>query len=62
MSRRDSLIEVEYGELLHETDNAILFDFEGEEIWIPRSLIDSHDASNQLVEIPLWFAEQKGIV
>jgi len=55
-------VEVEYGEILHSTDDAILFDFEGEEIWLPRKLIENHDRSNNLLEIPEWLAEKEGIV
>ena len=62
MSRRDALVEVEYGDILHSTDDAILFDFEGEEIWLPRKLIESHNRENHLLDIPLWLAEKEGIV
>lgn len=62
MSRRDAYIEVEYGEILHSTDDAILFNFEGEEIWISRRVIENHDRSNNLIEIPSWLAEKEGII
>lgn len=46
---------------------ALLVEIDGEEIWIPQSVID--DKSEMWVEgdmgelvIPLWFAEKKGLV
>jgi len=39
-------------------DAAILFDFDGEEIWLPRSQIEIVDLE---IDIPLWLATEKGI-
>lgn len=43
-----------------DSDAAILFDIEGEEIWIPRSLIDEQDSGS--VDVPKWFARKEGLL
>lgn len=55
------------GELKHETENACLFYDGHEDVWIPKSLIDSmiQVGSNKQdfeVIIPEWFAKKKGII
>jgi len=37
-------------------DAAILFDFDGEEVWLPRSQIEVVDLE---IDIPLWLAIEK---
>lgn len=61
MSYRDEPIEVEYIREIHDTGNAVLFDIEGEEIWIPSKLLIAHDSDNTMITIPLWLAEEKGL-
>jgi hypothetical protein len=57
---RKELVDIE-GELLHQTDDAYLF-FDGDkEVWLPKSLAD-WDPDNQTMTIPVWKAEQVGLV
>ena len=56
-------------ELKHETSKAMLVEFEGEEMWIPRSQIkdeeyDSVEGEDFLVAIwiPKWLADEKGMM
>jgi len=39
--------------------NAMLFDFEGNEVWIPRSVIGEYNDVE--VTIKDWFAEENGL-
>ncbi len=51
-------------EVVHETADAILV-FDGDDqIWIPKSLLDEWPevGETKTIEIPEWFAEEKGLV
>lgn len=58
--------DVEVTEVIKESDDAFLFEIDGEEYWIPKSQIH-RDASlsegdeNITVEITTWIADQKGL-
>lgn len=63
------LVEIDFDEVRHDvsTDNAVLLCLErGEQdkadklLWVPRSVIAS--LNDNVVEVPLWWAEQKGLV
>lgn len=65
----DELVEIDFGEVRRDesTDNAVLLCLErGEQgkadklLWVPRSLIAS--IGDNVIELPLWWAEQKGLV
>lgn len=46
--------------LLRETNRAQLHQTEdGEEVWIPKSLIEDQDTN--WVEIPVWWAQKNGL-
>ena len=45
--------------IVHETIKAILFDFDGKEVWLPKSEITTHNGT--IVEVPQWLAEDKGL-
>ena len=64
------------GEILHMTNQAVLFIFGGaggKEVWIPKSQLrycsldiigkmrDDLSGATAEIEIPLWFAESKGL-
>lgn len=61
------LKEVEYydigGTFLQETDEAILLDVDGDEVWLPKSQIefDGERGDYIEVEVPDWLCEQKGL-
>lgn len=42
-----------------ETEAAILFVIEGDEVWLPKSQIVEYDADE--VTIPRWLAMEKGL-
>jgi hypothetical protein len=46
------------------TDKAILVDFQGEEVWLPLSQIETFDANSSpnRVTMTAWIAKQKGII
>ena len=57
------------GEYLHQTDDAILLEIEGDEYWIPKSLIENLSMVDGVVqgeevaiELPTWFAEKEGVL
>ena len=48
----------------YETDNAVLIDVDGEEIWIPLSQVDSMHfdvRGNGNIVVSDWIAKQKGL-
>jgi len=59
-------IEISDVEVKKETEKALLVEIEGEEFWIPKSLIHddsevhSEDDKGTLV-VPEWFAEKEGL-
>jgi hypothetical protein len=61
------IVSVDFDELIHKTDGAMLFSFNGVEEWIPRSIIeneadlDDPKGEDQCVDIPQWKAEQLGL-
>ena len=58
----DETTLIDFDEIKHDTGRATLFDIDGDDIWIPNSLIvDIWDHDHQ-VEIPVWFAEKEGLV
>ncbi len=63
---RNDMIEVEDLEFLHETDSAILVEYDGEEVWLPLSQIewdgDAEKGDSITVTMPEWLAEEKGLI
>jgi len=54
-----------YGQLKRETDDAYLVNDGIEDIWIPKSQVESArliSGEDWEFEIPLWLAEKEGIV
>lgn len=43
----------------HETAMACLFKVDGEDLWIPKSVID--DWSDDWVDVATWWAEKEGL-
>lgn len=61
MSTFKRLVEVASDGIVTESTFAILLKFDKKDIWIPKSLIDSHDVSYQSIVIPEWLATEKEI-
>jgi hypothetical protein len=57
----EKLADIDYDEIVHETEKAILFRFGEEEIWIPKSIADV-DKQDRVVTIPHRFAFDNGLV
>lgn len=58
-----------FDEIVKVTELAILYDFGGEQIWIPKSqIIDSEEVLNRFgvvsgkITIPFWLALDKGLI
>jgi len=43
-----------------ETDKEILFIFEDNPVWVPKSIIEYFDYSE--IDIPIWFVRQHNLV
>ena len=56
----DYFIALAHDGVLRETEDAVLFLFDEEEVWIPLKLIDEYDDENEVV-VPRWFIEQEGL-
>ncbi len=60
-------VSVTYGAVQATTEGAVCLEIQGEDIWIPKSLIrgDAEDLERGFgvgeVEIPEWFAYREGI-
>lgn len=58
-------VPVEVGGILVATDRAVLVEVDGEEVWVPRSVIEGGDGleeseETQEIDVAEWFAEKKG--
>ena len=53
------LTRIDVDSFEHETDMAVKFRIDGEELWIPKSVID--DWSDDWVDVQRWWAEQEGL-
>ena len=59
MSNTDD-VTIDFDELKHETDSAVLVEIDGEDIWIPKSQITT--MSDFDLDIPEWLAIEKGLI
>jgi hypothetical protein len=55
------LAEVDYDRVVTETAKAVLFDFSGDEVWLPLSQIWL-DTDSKTVTMPFWLAREKGLI
>lgn len=61
MATEQETVWVAFDERVTVTDSAVLFDFDGEQVWIPRSQIFDEDEADSSIEIPQWLAEDRGL-
>ena len=59
-------VHLEGCRVAHETDDAFLIEYEGEEHWIPRSQIADPETyvegdNGVTISVSEWFAKKKGI-
>lgn len=57
----NTYLKLTFDESVHETDKAYLLSFDGEEIWIPDSLIGYIDEEANEVWIADWFVNKQGL-
>jgi hypothetical protein len=55
------LTDVEYDEIVHETEKAFLFNIGGKEVWLPKSVIEV-DKDSKTITLPERMATDKEIV
>ena len=56
-------VEVEVDAIVRETDEAVLVIYEGEEVWLPLSQIDSmRKGQNPSITAARWILEKKGML
>lgn len=58
-------VEVEVDAIKHETDDAMLVVFEGEEVWVPLSQVDKivrRKTGTALITMQTWIATKKGFI
>lgn len=65
----DDQARFEDAEVMRETDKALLINIEGEEKWVPKSVIDDdsevfdgRENRKGALVLKLWWAEQEGLV
>ena len=62
MSDRDRReVDLAYVRIVHETADAVLFEFPEGEVWIPRSQIVDDDETGTVV-VQEWIALEKGLI
>ena len=56
--------EISFDEILTDTGEggATLFSIDGDEQWVPNSLITGLSHSRKVFEVPVWFAKKEGLV
>ena len=54
-------MDIDYTEIIHETDRAILFLIDGDEVWIPRSVLEL-DESTCTISVSKWFAFNNDLI
>ncbi len=52
--------QVHYKKQVAETDKAILFLIEDDEVWIPKSVIEDDDCMGT-IEVATWFCDREGL-
>jgi len=52
---------LKYDKVSASTEKAILFQFDDEEVWLPKSQILDHSSTDKVVEIEDWIVEEKGL-
>ena len=61
MAEETRFINVTYEEIVRETEKAILFKINDEEVWLPKSQIEVSEEGDNVVEVPEWLAEKNNL-
>jgi hypothetical protein len=54
------LTDIDYDSIEMETDKAILFLIDDEEVWLPKSTIEI-DEKTKTITLPEWLAKKSGL-
>ena len=57
----ETLTEIDYDNIEHETDQAVMFVIGNLLVWLPLSLI-SFDRDDHTIELPEWLATERGLI
>lgn len=60
-------VQIQNVTVIRDTEKALLVEIEGEEVWIPKKMIDDDSEVYKIgtegtLVIPLWLAEEKDLV
>ena len=56
-------VTIEVDAVLHETDDAVLVEIDGEQIWLPLSQVDGVvRGRNPAITAKRWILEKKGLI
>lgn len=53
--------EINYDDIEHETDQAVMFNIDNLLVWLPKSQI-TYDQDELTIELPVWLASEKGLI
>lgn len=56
----DEQVMIRYTDILRESEKAVLFDFAGEELWLPKSQIEIKK-DESVVWVAKWLADKNGL-
>ena len=61
---RDDGVDVDVARIVRRTENAILVEYDGEEVWLPQSqVLEIHpDDDPPRLRITRWIADKKGML
>ena len=57
----DKTVEIDFDNIEHETDDAVMFEVDKLLVWLPKSKIE-FDRDEHTIELPEWLATEKGLV
>ncbi len=52
--------EIDFDEIEHETDEAVMFEIDNRLVWLPKSQIE-FDRDDKTITLPEWLATEKGL-
>lgn len=58
--RSEAFVEID-AVLVHETEKAMLIDYEGNKVWIPKSQA-WYDKEDEVFKMPEWLAMEKELI
>lgn len=59
--RMEENTEIDFDEIEHETDEAVMFVIADLLVWLPKSQIE-FDRDDKTITLPVWLATEKGLI